>query len=202
MVGRNFELGIKGELAAGRANWSAALFQLDQTNLGMIDPATPFDEGNACEGWCYLAAGKVRTRGVDLGVQGELTSRWTLAANYSWFNSAHAAGEDDGQRYVPYMPRHNLRFATLYRPGDGRWTVGGTLRAQNGVYTDATNYRARQGSLVVVGLSTGYALTPATSLTALIDNVFDRRYYMELSSVNFVHYGEPRRFTLMLRHRF
>ena len=46
------------------------------------------------------------------------------------------------------------------------------------------------------------ALKPATSLPPLIDNVFDRRYYNEPSSANVVHYGEPRRVTLILRHRF
>ena len=65
---------------------------------------------------------------------------------------------------------------------------------------------AEATNLVIVSWPAGdhldSALTPATSLTALIDNVFDRRYYRELSSVNFVHYGEPRRFTLMLQHRF
>lgn len=202
VVGRNLELGIKGEVAGGQANWSAALFRLDQTHLAATDPDVPFDETNVCGGWCYVASDRIATRGLDLGLQGEVTPRWSVVAGYSWYDSQYASGERDGRRYQGFMPRHALRLASRYQLGDSGWSIGGSLRAQSGIYTDTSTYRVRQGSVVLAGLSASYRFGPATTVTALVDNLFDRDYYVEMRSVNFVQFGEPRRLTLSLAHRF
>lgn len=202
VVGRNLELGIKGDLARGNASWSAAVFRLDQTNMATVDESVPYDETNVCQGYCYRAADRISTNGIDLSIQGELTPRWTLGAGYSWLDSHYATGEQDGERYRPFIPRHNFRLASSYHLADSAWTLGATLRAQSGTYAESSSRRLEQGSVVLAGLSARYQLSRATSVTTLVDNLFDRRYFAGIPSSSTVTWGYPRRLTLMLRHQF
>src|SRR5690606_8328671 len=83
ITGKNYELGIKGEYFDGALNASAAIFQIDQENR-----AKSITDTDLCPSYpttlCYEAAGKVRSKGIELEVQGQLTPNWQLAAGYTF----------------------------------------------------------------------------------------------------------------------
>ncbi|QQB32587.1 TonB-dependent siderophore receptor [Achromobacter deleyi] len=201
IVGKNYEIGLKGEYLGGRLNTSAALFRLEQTNLAQTDPSVPYDESNICKGYCYSASGLVVSKGVDLGINGELSPGWQLGAGYTYVHSAYAKGEDKGKPYAANTPDHLLRVYTTYRLPGTRWTIGGNVRAQSAISNSGDGYTIRQGSYTVVGLLAKYQVSRQAEIGLTVDNLFDRRYYSAVGDPWFYNfYGAPRRFALNLRY--
>lgn len=208
VVGSNYEAGIKGELLDKRLNVSAAVFRLEQTNLARRDDSVPSNPANACGGTCYIAADKVVSQGIDLGISGEIATGWNVAAGYTLTDSQYASGAKDGQRYATYMPRHSLRLSTAYKLPNTGWTLGGNLTARSKIYDSGTEWYSgsafsiRSGGMVVVGLMTKYQINPKAELTLAVSNLFDRTYRENLYNVSYSMFGEPRKFTANLKYRF
>ncbi len=200
VVGSNYEVGAKGALLGGRLNATAALFQLDQQNLARQDASVPFDRSNACGGWCYVADDTVRSRGVDLGLNGEIRPGWNVAAGYTYVNSRYASGKQQGERYMSGLPRHSLSIASSQRIAGTGWTLGGSVRAYSSITN--TTYHIRRGGLALFGVTAKYQLSPSTDVHAVVDNLFDKRYYATVHNLWYSPFGEPRRFSVSLRHRF
>ncbi|WP_139145833.1 TonB-dependent siderophore receptor, partial [Pseudomonas sp. BS-2016] len=79
--GKNYELGIKGELADGRLNTSFAIFRYDQENRSVQDLQGPMN----CNGWyCSVASGKVRSQGFEATLSGEVLPGLQLASSYTY----------------------------------------------------------------------------------------------------------------------
>ena len=202
VVGKNYEVGIKGELLEKRVNMAAALFHLEQVNLARQDNAVPYDATNVCGGYCYTAADKVVSQGVDLSAYGEIHPGWNVAASYTYVDSKYASGADDGQRFKTDLPRHSLRVAVNHRLAGTGWTLGASLRAQSGIYATDATWTLRQGGYALAGLTAKYAIDPQTDVLLAAENLFDRRYYASVYSPNYMRYGTPRAVTATLRHRF
>ncbi|NYT69358.1 TonB-dependent siderophore receptor [Pusillimonas noertemannii] len=208
VVGANYEAGIKGELLDRRLNVAAAVFRLEQTNLARRDESVPYDPSNACGGTCYIAADKVVSQGLDLSISGEIAPGWNVAVGYTLVDSKYASGADDGERYAPYLPRHNLRLSTTYKVPNTNWTLGGSLSVRSKIYRTDTSwttgepYTIRDGGLALVGLMARYQFTPKAELTMTVSNLFDRTYRANLENKYYSPWGEPRRFMANLRYQF
>jgi len=204
VVGANYEVGINGELLNRSLNVSAAFFRLVQSNLALRDESVPFDRSNVCGGYCYIAASKVVSQGVDLGVNGQVGRSLNLSAGYTYTSAEHAAGPQRGTRYNTTMPRHSLRFAANYQIPDTAWSVGGNVSATSKTHLSGTwpgPWTARNPALVLVGLNAQYQISPETQVNLVVSNLTDRAY-RHLRSLNSSSFGEPRKFTVTLKHRF
>lgn len=203
IVGKNYELGVKGEFLQGHLNASAAIFRLEQTNLAQVDTST---SSTACNGRnCYIAAGLVVSQGVDLGLNGELLPGWQIGASYTFVESEYGNGADKGKAYGTYMPQHILRAHTTYLIPGTNWTVGGNIRTQSRMYTEDTGFRIEQGGYTVVGLMAKYRISKHSELSLMVNNLLDQRYYESIGSYgtnleNF--YGAPRNFAVNLKYAF
>jgi outer membrane receptor for ferric coprogen and ferric-rhodotorulic acid len=205
VVGANYELGIKGELLDKRLNVSAAVFRLVQSNLARVDDSVEPDPSNPCGGTCYIAADKVTSQGVDLGVNGQVGRGVNLAAGYTYTSSEYAAGDQKGERYRTDAPRHSLRLAANYQLSGTGWSVGGNLAATSKTYKASSSaadpWTIRNGALVLVGLHPKYRITPQAELLLAVSNLTDRSY-RNLEGRNYASFGEPRKFTANLKYRF
>jgi outer membrane receptor for ferric coprogen and ferric-rhodotorulic acid len=95
VVGANYEVGSKGEFFNKRLNTAAAIFRLEQINLAETD--RDFGISPICDDWyCSYASGKVISEGVDLSVNGALSSNWNVGAGYTYLKSEYATGEEKG----------------------------------------------------------------------------------------------------------
>lgn len=207
IVGKNYELGVKSEFLQGRMNASAAVFRLEQTNLAQADSSV---STTACNGGqCYTAAGLVVSKGIDLGINGALTSNWQIGAGYTYVESeyGHGTGANVGKPYLTYVPRNIFRVHTTYKLPGTDWVVGGNVRAQSGMYNEGTSFRVNQGGFAVVGLMAKYQINKKTELGMVVNNLFDRRYYEAIGNGgagtflgNF--YGAPRSFVVNLKYTF
>ncbi len=205
VVGANYEAGVKGELLDKRLNVSAAVFRLEQSNLSVRDDSIPSNPGNACGGVCYTAAGKVLSQGFDLGANGQVGRDLNLAAGYTYTKAEYEAGPQQGQRFTPEQPQHNLRLSAMQRIAGTGWSVGGNIAATSAIYrsggTGAAAWTIRQGAVTLLGLNARYQLSPKTQVLFVVSNLTDRRY-RSLYAVNYSPYGEPRRVAVNLKHTF
>ncbi|MFT4193239.1 TonB-dependent siderophore receptor [Ottowia sp.] len=204
VVGSNYEIGIKGSVLDRKLNYSIALFRLMQTNLASIDNSATPEQMIICGGDCYRAADKVQSQGLDIGLNGEISTGWNLAAGYTYVSSKYAAGDQKGQPYMTTLPQHSLRIATNYRIPQTKWSVGGDIRAFSKIYNanDEQGYYISRGALTIVGLVGKYEITPKADLTLRVDNLFDKKYYATVDSLTFSPYGQPRKVSLSLLYRF
>jgi outer membrane receptor for ferric coprogen and ferric-rhodotorulic acid len=207
--GTNYEVGIKGEYFDGRLNASAAVFQVDLENLPQALAAANCQAGMTA---CYESAGKVRSRGFELEVSGELTPGWQVAGSYTYSHAvvtepAAAAARPtgtliEGKRYGSSLPLNLAKLSTSYRlPGDlNRWRVGGSVYSQSDVFT---SFGVEQGSYTLVDLQAGYEATRQLQLTFNARNIFDKRYYSSITEpIGGNFWGDPRSYSLTARYTF
>ncbi|NMZ43054.1 TonB-dependent siderophore receptor [Pseudomonas proteolytica] len=213
ILGENYEVGIKGEYFDGALNASLAVFQIDQKNRAQELPDVK-GCGPAANSSCHEASGLVRSRGVDLEIQGALTENWQLAAGYTYtqtkyVNDANATLE--GQDFNRRLPRQLFKLSTIYSlPGDlQRWRIGGDVYQQSQIRTaggsGSSAWQNRQGSYTVAGLVAGYKASEQLDLQFNVNNLFDRTYYVSIANGGYEPYdvyGDPRNFKLTARYGF
>ena len=203
--GVNIEAGIKGAWFANTLNASFALFKINQTGIGILDNSVP--PQIPC---CFLTA-STHSKGFDTEVTGRLTSGWTLTAGYTY---------DIHETVSPYfhseLPRNLFKLWTNYElpVSDGRWQIGGGIRAQtankvaecnaptdDGVCNNFVTFH--QGFYTVVDLRAAYLINDHLSLSLNLNNAFDSFYYQTLGELEFGNwYGAPRNWMLKLEGTF
>lgn len=213
VVGENYELGIKGEYFDGALNASMAVFQIDQKNRAQELPDSK-GCGSGPASACYEAAGLVRSRGVDLEIQGALTDNLQLAAGYTYTQTKYVDDTNasrEGKDFDRAKPRQLFKLSTIYTlPGVlQRWRVGGDVYQQSRIRTSggtgATAWKNQQGSYTVAGLVAGYKASEQLDLQLNVNNLFDRTYYSSVANGGYSPYdiyGDPRNVKLTARYDF
>nr|WP_286206702.1 TonB-dependent receptor [Thauera linaloolentis] len=206
MTGVNYELGIKGELFDGALNTSLAVFRVDQENRAITDYESPM----LCGGWyCSRAAGKVRSQGVELEAHGTLARGWQLSGGYTYSRNKYLKDADESLVGKPFnyeTPRHMLRLWSDYQlAGElGKWRIGAGVNYRSKQETDsATMKNPVQGGYAVWNARVAYRIDKTWSAALNVENLFDKRYYSNISA-NYLHsyVGEPRNVLLTVRGSF
>lgn len=213
IVGENYEVGIKGEYFDGALNASLAVFQIDQKNRAQ-ELADVKGCGTTATSSCYEASGLVRSRGVDLEIQGALTENWQLAGGYTYTQTKYVSDATEsleGEDFNRRLPRQLFKVSTIYTlPGDlQRWRIGGDVYQQSQIRTSGgsgtTAWQNRQGSYTVAGLVAGYRASEQLDLQVNVNNLFDRTYYVSVANGGYDPYdiyGDPRNVKLTARYSF
>ena len=200
VVGSNYEIGLKGEFLDGKVNASVAVFSIDQTNVAQ-QIVTPCVQES-----CYIAAGKVRSEGIETEVTGKLTPNWDVFAGYTYNRTKYVKDlVNEGTPFRTQTPRHLLKLWTQYRlpVAEGRWSVGGGVNAQSSYYALNGTVRSEQDPYAVFKMNVSYRFSEKMIASLVINNVFDKEYYSGIRAVNFGNvYGDPRNATLTLRASF
>ncbi|WP_085676994.1 MULTISPECIES: TonB-dependent siderophore receptor [unclassified Pseudomonas] len=211
IVGKNYEVGIKGEYFDGALNASIALFRIDQENR-----ATQVFVANCPQTSCYEASGEVRSQGIDMELQGALTPNWQIGGGYTYAR-AHTIKDAANpakvnQRFDTDTPEHMFKLNTVYHfqgPLE-KLRVGGNISWQSRIYNDFTvadgsEYRLVQGAYAVTDLMAGYRVNQHLDLQLNANNVFDRKYYSAIaSSVDYAGdtWGAPRNLMMTAKYSF
>jgi len=200
--GITFESGIKGVWREGLLNGYLALYRVEQRDVPIFAMA-------GTVGGCCYTTGVARSRGIELGLDGELAPDWHIGSGYSYNLFATGTPEFPSDS----TPRHLLKIWTSAKLTGrlARWTIGGDLRGQTGappggpIYRcDAQGQNCASGGLVtihpyaVVDMRAGYQLNSNWQIALSVNNTLDKRYYQSQNSPSFtLWYGEPR--NVMLR---
>ncbi len=151
-----YELGGKISLLDGKLGLTAALFRVDKSNATYTDP-----DGNT------IPSGEEhRVQGIELGVSGEVTDAWTLAAAYAYNDGEvlyasilrSGTGGSTGVdaiydpnsavigNEVPFVSAHSFSLWTSYDLTEdllpqikGTWLVGGGTTYRSEYFTNSSN---------------------------------------------------------------
>jgi iron complex outermembrane receptor protein len=97
--GTQYEVGIKTELLDGRLSATLAAYEITKSNVATTDP-NDIDFS--------IAAGEIKSRGIELDVVGEIAPGWNIIASYG-LNDAFVSEDNsipEGDRLVN-APRDN-----------------------------------------------------------------------------------------------
>lgn len=211
VTGQSKEVGIKGAFADGRVNASLSIYHNLQDgvaeNTQQIHPDTGFA--------IYRAVDGVKSEGVELEINGQITPSWNINGGYAYQNVEGLARRGD--------PRHQLRVTTSYTlPGAwSRLTVGGGIFVQSATEWSTNPGRPVPGSdfvnnnpdnwikddLTVGGftranLMARYDISDSLQVALNVNNVTDKTYYQQYGFYDGMIYAEPRNWRLTLRARF
>lgn len=211
IVGKNYEVGIKGEYLGGALNASVALFNIDQENRAVATVVPNCPQASCSEG-----SGKIRSQGIDVELQGALTENWQVGGGYTYART-HTLKDDANPQKVnkPFdtdTPEQLFKLTTRYNFQGPlqKLRVGGNISWQSRMYNDiplvdGSSYRLKQGAYAVTDLMAGYKVNQHLDLQLNANNIFDRRYYSTIAnsaSYGGDAYGSPRNMMLTAKYSF
>ena len=208
ITGRNIELGVKGEFFNKKLNTNLAIFQLEQNGKGVDDlsstnPCLP-DYSN---GYCQIAQGEQRSRGVEAEVSGQIGSNWNLSAGYTLNNTKNVrdTASNTGKAIRTTTPRHLLRLFSSYTlPGDlHAWSAGGGVNLQSEITSQSGTAFARQGGYATASAFVSYRISRNLQAQLNVSNLFDKVYYEKIREYGpGYYYGAPRGAMLTVRGQY
>ncbi len=196
-TGRADEAGIKFESADGRFGAGAAVFDIRKKNVLTRDPA---------DGSFSVAAGEVRSRGLELDAAGQVGEHWRVSASFAWIDAEVARDNDPSLEGKPLanVPRTSASALVVREvplAGGGRFGLGGGLSyvgERAGDARDSFELPAYTTAKLLAFWRVGERLR----LSLDVDNLFDREYYASAYDRWWVTPGTPRTITLGMQAKF
>lgn len=207
IIGKGYEIGLKGELLNGKVNTALTLFHMTQKNMGLQDASIATNIAQAqCGGTCYRSAMEIKSQGVEAEISGELAQRLQVYAAYTFNDIQYVSEEPPSVAYNITanvgVPKHMLRLWSTYTlPGDwNKLSISGGVTSQS--EASSFGYYARQQSgYTVFNGRIAYRLDEHLLASLNITNLFDKNYF-ESTSYDHNYYGTPRSVVLTLRYQF
>lgn len=204
-TGRALELGTKWESADKRMGATAALFDIRKRNVLTADPVNT--------GYS-IAAGEIRSRGVEFDFAGQLTTNWRLNASLV-LNDVEIAKDNTlevGGRLLN-VPKVNGSVLAVYEnafANGQRYGIGGGVthvgkrlgQARTQAEADAATPAFDLPSYTTAKLVAYWRINPSLRATLDVDNLFDTTYYASSYSRLWVTPGTARTVTIGLQAKF
>ncbi len=194
-VGRQVELGVKGEAVDGQLLYTAAVYRITDENRAIADPGNPSFS---------LPSGKAGSQGFESELRGEINPSWSVSAGYAYTDTKflRSTPAEQGRTVSSITPKHSGNL-WVHHVADS-WVQGLELsagvRSVSDFFSGTGSQMVRGPGYTLFAAGGSYQLTPRYSLSFNIDNLFDKNYWEKVSGLtrqNF--FGEPRRFTISLR---
>lgn len=188
----NYELGAKWD-AFTDLSVTTAVYRLDRTNTRSTDPNDPTR---------IVQTGSQRTNGYELGVNGRITSAWSIAGGYTYqdafVRSATTAARAGAQ--VGQVPHQTVSIWNSYQ-------LHPKVRAALGVLHRSDMFATIDNTVTLPGYTRADAaayvsLTTHVRLQANMENLFDKRYYINADSNTNISPGFPRALRIALTTTF
>ena len=198
--GTQYEVGVKFDLNK-RLSGTLAVYDIDKKNVlvSQFNAATGLNE--------YRAAGKVRSRGVELDVTGRLSEQWSMIGSYGYTD---AYVTEDPTLVGKRLQNVALNTASLYLVYDfgttlpGRLRLGGGARYAGDRPGDSTNSFVLPAYTVADVFATYEVKVANTPVIYQLNvkNLFDTVYYPSAVNTLNVAIGDARRFSLSATAKF
>ncbi|WP_407293776.1 TonB-dependent siderophore receptor [Stutzerimonas zhaodongensis] len=191
--GVGYEAGFKLDLLDGRLGMTIAAFHLTKENVLTGDPI---------DSSYQIAAGEVRSRGVDLQLTGQLTDELRVIGAYAYVDAE--VTEDNtlvrGSRLLN-VPKHSGSLLGVYEFLDGGLRgleLGGGVNYVGDRSGNVADSGFELPGYTTVDLLARYKATQNLTLGVNLNNAFDRTYYERSYSNVWVMPGDPRNLSLSL----
>ena len=179
---RNYEIGAKWDLRRN-LTLTTALYRQDRTNTRATDPNDPTR---------IVQTGSQRTNGFEAELSGSITRAWTVAGGYAHQNAriTSATAAAPAGAIVPLVPRDTFTLWNKYQ-------VMSRLGLGLGVVHRSDVFAAIDNKVILPGYTKVDAavfvrLAEKWRLQAHLDNVLDRKFYLNADGNNNISPGAPR----------
>lgn len=186
--GKSYEVGVKWEALDRQLSVDAAIYHIVKENVLANDPLDP-------TGTYKVAAGEVRSRGLDITVAGNLTPEWRMIGGYAYVDAevTQDTSLPTGTR-LANIPRNSFSLLNTYEFQDGGLKglglgMGVKYVDDRAGQTAAQTYTMEQ--YTVVDLLSFYQVNEHVRLNLDLKNLFDKEYD-EGAFNNYVYPGAPR----------
>ena len=191
--GVGYEAGFKFDLLDSRLGMTVAAFHLTKENVLTADPA---------DSTYQIAAGEVRSRGLDLQLTGQLTDEVRVIGAYAYVDAEVTKDNTlaSGSRLLN-VPEHSGSLLGVYEFLDGGLKgleLGGGVNYVGDRSGNVADSGFELPGYTTVDLLARYKATQDLTLGANLNNAFDRTYYERSYSNVWVMPGEPRNLSLSL----
>jgi len=188
----NYEVGAKWDTPAGVAV-TGAIYRLDRVNTRSVDPNDPTR---------IVQTGEQRTNGFELGVNGAVTQAWRIMGGYAFqdafVTSATAAARAGA--HVAQVPHHTFSLWNNYQLHP-RASAGLGLVHRSDMFAGIDN-TVTLPAYTRVDLAGYFSVTRRWRLQANVENLFDRRYFVNADGNTNISPGFPRTLRLALAAAF
>lgn len=203
---KTYEIGTKWDIAHDRLNVTAAIFRTE------LDNAWEYQDGESAP---VRALPAKRVDGIELGLQGNITPRWTAYTGFSALKSTQTKGINKGAeaKNVPDLTANlwttyavtdalSLSYGEQYvgrrRYSDNKY-VGGLnnnssyANGPSGVYAIYTRDHEKAPGYWLSNLAAQYKVNKDTTVNLNLNNVFNTFYYSQVGASldGFQLYGIP-----------
>ncbi|MBK9168246.1 MAG: TonB-dependent siderophore receptor [Bryobacterales bacterium] len=180
--GRQFEFGGKREWFGSRLSSTLAFFNIERQNVLVTDPDSPQA--------FLIPIGEVTSRGIELDVIGKLTDRLNLTMNYAYLDAKVTEDTDLFRvgRRSENAPRNATNIWAYYQ--FPFWNLSA------GAGVSYVSRRPTFDTLVIPGCTVANATVSwqqgPLKLTATMDNLANRRYFLGGYGARTLFPGSPR----------
>lgn len=191
----SYELGAKVELLNQRLSLSTALFQTIKTNA----------RTRGADDEPYVLSGEQKVRGIELGVAGLLTSKWSIYGGYAYMDSKVSRSLDEAEQghELAYTPEHTFSLWTSFQLTQ-RLLLGAGVQYTDDYYfstsADAEDV-PEDTAYWLINAMAQYAINENLSLQLNVENIADEEYVERGYAAHFTP-GAGRRFILTANFDF
>jgi len=204
VVGESQEIGFKMSLFEDNAVANLTYFDVQQTNLAIVDPLT----ANLAPGLVrYIGSKGIKSHGFEFDIAGEISTGLNLSLGLTDFS---ITGEE---LVADYTPSTMFKAAAIYEPiGFEGLSVGLNLRWQSSISrsqgTVAEGFAnagddivTRQDAYAIADILVKYDINEEVTLNFNIFNLTDKKYLTSLYWAQ-SYYGSPRSFSATVNWSF
>lgn len=175
---RSFEAGTKWDFPETRLSVTAAAFRTEKINARTpgVNPGEP----------PVVLQGEQRVDGVELGLSGQLTDRWSAFAGYAWLTSEILESNTPAEvgKELTNTPEHSVSLWTTYRLRQG-FEIGGGAQFVDDRFSNTTNTRLAPGYWLFDAMA-AYNLNTHLTLRLNVYNLADERYIDRVGGGHFI----------------
>lgn len=178
----NYEAGVKWDIRRGLF-LSTAVYRLDRTNTRATDPNNPS---------MILQTGSQRTTGFEIGLNGNVTSRWTMSGGYAYQNArvTSATTAAPAGRRIGQVPHNTFSLWNKYQ-------FTNRLGAGLGLVARSDMFAAIDNAVVLpayfkADAALFYTFNERWRLQANFENITNKRHFINADSNTNITPGAPR----------
>lgn len=183
-----YELGFKWQALDNMLSVDSAIFYAEKENVLTDDPLYPNQNKK-------VAAGEVRSQGIELNIAGQITPAWKIIGGYA-YTDAEVTKDNTLQKgtSLANIPKNSFNLLNIYEFQGG--ALQGLGLGVNQKYIDkragqTANSTYTMKGYAVTDLVSYYQATPKLRLNVDLKNIFDK-VYDESSFSSYAYPGEPR----------
>ncbi|TCM70766.1 catecholate siderophore receptor [Acinetobacter calcoaceticus] len=202
---KTYEIGTKWDILDNKANVTAAIFRTEKTNTRAVDT----------DGFTRNI-GKTRVDGLELGINGNITEQWAVAAGYTYLDSElvdggfiNTAASDKPPVYVA-NPNNGKQVQNVAKNSATLWTtyqilpqftIGGGAVYMDKVYGNAENTKWVP-NYVRYDAMARYDVNKDVNLQLNVNNLTDKRYFTKAYASHYATEAEGRSAVLSLNFKY